>query len=27
VQVFEQALSIEAVTVQGRQRWVCVPAV
>ena len=27
VQVFEQALSIEAVTVQGRQRWVAVPAV
>ena len=27
VQVFEQALSIEAVTVQGRQRWVSVPAV
>jgi iron complex transport system ATP-binding protein len=27
VQVFEHALSIEAVTVQGRQRWVAVPAV
>jgi iron complex transport system ATP-binding protein len=26
VQVFEHALSIEAVTVQGRQRWVAVPA-